>query len=90
MISGFAGKTSGAFTAEPFDVFKALGEQGVENFEFGMPVLPSTTATTNNVSYNVSVNAGVGTNGTNVGKAIVEEILRFERASGNVWTRAAV
>lgn len=87
---GFVGKTSGAFTAEPFDVFKALGEQGVENFEFGMPVLPSTTATTNNVSYNVSVNAGVGTNGTNVGKAIVEEILRFERASGNVWTRAAV
>jgi hypothetical protein len=90
MISGSAGKTSGAFTAEPFDVFKALGEQGVQNFEFGMPVLPSTTATTNNVSYNVSVNAGVGTNGTNVGKAIVEEILRFERASGNVWTRAAV
>jgi hypothetical protein len=90
MISGFAGKTSGAFTAEPFDVFKALGERGVENFEFGMPTLPSTSATTNNVSYNVSVNAGVGTNGTNVGKAIVEEILRFERASGNVWTRAAV
>jgi hypothetical protein len=90
MISGSAGKTSGAFTAEPFDVFKALGEQGVDNFEFGMPLIPSTSATTNNVSYNVSVNAGVGTNGTNVGKAIVEEILRFERASGNVWTRAAV
>jgi phage-related protein len=39
-------------------------------------------------TYNINVNAGMGTDGTNVGRQIVDEILRFERASGRVFVRA--
>jgi hypothetical protein len=55
----------------------------------GISILPSSGATnaTNN-TYNVNVNAGMGTDGTNVGRQIVDEILRFERASGRVFVRA--
>jgi hypothetical protein len=55
----------------------------------GISILPSSgsTSATNN-TYNVNVNAGMGTDGTNVGRQIVDEILRFERASGRVFVRA--
>jgi len=42
--------------------------------------------TTNNI--NITVNAGMGTDGQRVGQQIVDEILKFERNSGRVFARA--
>lgn len=39
-------------------------------------------------SINVTVNAGIGTDGTRVGQLIVDEIKKFERSSGPVFARA--
>ena len=38
--------------------------------------------------YNITVNAGIGTNGQEVGKQIVEAIKKFERSSGPVFAKA--
>jgi phage-related protein len=37
---------------------------------------------------NITVNAGMGTDGARIGEQIVNEILRFERTSGKVFARA--
>jgi hypothetical protein len=47
--------------------------------------MPSSSAT--NV-YNINVNAGMGTNGAQVGKEIVDAIKRFEKTSGPVFASA--
>lgn len=39
-------------------------------------------------TYNITVNAGIGTNGAQVGEAIINAIRRYERASGPVFARA--
>lgn len=39
-------------------------------------------------TYNITVNAGMGTDGNRVGQMIVDEILKFERTSGKVFARA--
>jgi hypothetical protein len=38
--------------------------------------------------YNITVNAGIGTNGTQVGREIVDAIKRYERTSGPVFASA--
>jgi hypothetical protein len=38
--------------------------------------------------YNITVNAGIGPNGQEVGKQIVEAIKKFERSSGPVFAKA--
>jgi len=38
-------------------------------------------------TYNVTVNAGMGTNGGDVGRQVVEAIRRFERANGSGWRK---
>ena len=42
----------------------------------------------NQNTYNINVNAGMGANGTEIGRKIVDEILRYERSSGRVFARA--
>jgi hypothetical protein len=37
--------------------------------------------------YNITVNAGIGTSGPEVGKQIVDAIRKFERSSGPVFQR---
>jgi hypothetical protein len=39
-------------------------------------------------TFNIVVNAGVGTNGAQVGSQIVEAIKKYERTSGQVFARA--
>jgi hypothetical protein len=39
-------------------------------------------------TYNVTVNAGLGADGNKIGQAIVDQILKFERSSGQVFARA--
>jgi hypothetical protein len=38
-------------------------------------------------TYNITVNAGIGTNGAQVGREIVEAIRKYERSSGQVFVR---
>jgi len=37
---------------------------------------------------NITINAGMGADGTDIGRKIVEEIVRYERGSGRVFARA--
>lgn len=39
------------------------------------------------VTFNITVNAGMGSDGQDIGRKIVDEILRFERSSGKVFAR---
>ena len=39
-------------------------------------------------TYNITVNAGLGTNGSQVGREIVDAIKKYERASGPVFASA--
>lgn len=41
-----------------------------------------------NVTYNITVNAGMGADGQDLGRVIVDQILRYERSSGRVFARA--
>jgi phage-related protein len=40
------------------------------------------------VNYNITVNAGMGSDGSDIGRQIVDQILRYERSSGRVFARA--
>jgi len=60
-----------------------IGEAGPEAV---VPLNRSNTPAGN--TYNINVNAGMGTNGTQVGKEIVDAIKRFEKASGPVFASA--
>lgn len=61
-----------------------IGEAGPE------AVIPLTGSKSGSMgtTYNITVNAGVGTDGQNVGRQIVEAIKKYERASGQVFARA--
>jgi len=39
-------------------------------------------------TFNITVNAGIGADGAEIGRKIVDEILRYERSSGRVFARA--
>jgi hypothetical protein len=39
-------------------------------------------------TYNITVNAGIGTSGSQVGREIVDAIKKYERASGPVFASA--
>jgi hypothetical protein len=67
-----------------------VGENGPELF---MPDVNG-SITPNNESkklggnvYNITVNAGIGTSGAQVGQQIVDAIRKYERSSGQVFAR---
>ena len=68
-----------------------VGERGPELF---MPstsgkIVPNNQTRTGSVNnFNITVNAGIGTNPTQVGKEIVDAIKRFEKTSGPVFASA--
>jgi TP901 family phage tail tape measure protein len=66
-----------------------VGEMGPELFT---PASGGGTITANNrmggASINITVNAGMGANGTQIGAEIVKAIKRYERASGPVFASA--
>lgn len=51
-----------------------------------LPVTSNSKSVAN--SYAITVNAGMGTDGNRVGQIIVDEIIKFERSSGQVFARA--
>jgi LysM repeat protein len=61
-----------------------IGEAGPE------AIVPLTGKSSKSIgtTYNITVNAGIGTNGSQVGKEIVDAIKRFERSSGPVFASA--
>ena len=59
-----------------------IGEAGAE------AVVPLNKMGKSGATYNITVNAGMGTNGAQVGKEIVDAIKRYERASGPVFASA--
>jgi phage-related protein len=59
-----------------------IGEAGPE------AVIPLDRFDKMGATYNITVNAGIGTNGTEVGREIVAAIKRYERSSGRVFAGA--
>ena len=61
-----------------------IGEAGPE------AIVPLTGKSSKSIgtTYNITVNAGIGTNGSQVGKDIVDAIKRYERSSGPVFASA--
>lgn len=51
-------------------------------------VVPLKPGMTMGSTYNVTVNAGIGTDGARVGEAVVKAIRQYERSSGPVFARA--
>ena len=56
-----------------------IGEAGPE------AVIPLSRLNKTGGTYNITVNAGMGANGTQIGKEIVDAIKRYERSSGPVF-----
>jgi hypothetical protein len=59
-----------------------VGEAGPE------AIIPLSKANRMGNTYNITVNAGMGTNGAQLGAEIVSAIKRYERTSGPVFAKA--
>lgn len=59
-----------------------VGEAGPE------AIIPLNKAGSMGSNYNITVNAGMGADGTRIGEQIIKEIKRYERQSGPVFARA--
>ena len=93
------GQAKGGYTAQPG--FSWVGERGPELLSMpkGATVTPipqhmraenmmGANGGGTNVTYSINVNAGMGTNGTQVGQEIIKAISQFERGNGRVFARA--
>jgi phage-related protein len=76
----------GIVMPQPGGVLANLAEAGRP--EAVIPLDRSGDFGSTNNNYNITVNAGMGADGTRIGEQIVNEILRFERSSGRVFARA--
>jgi LysM repeat protein len=68
-----------------------VGERGPELFmpNTGGKIIPNNQTKTGSVNnFNITINAGIGTNPTQVGKEIVDAIKKFEKTSGPVFASA--
>lgn len=65
-----------------------IGEAGQAEAVMPLSWLEGQLGGTGDTVINVTVHAGVGTDGRSVGRQIVDEIRKYERASGQVWVRA--
>ena len=75
------GLANGGIVTRP--TIAMIGEKGAE------AVVPLNRASgIGGTSYTINVSAGIGTNGAEVGKQIVEAIKKFERSSGPVFAKA--
>lgn len=76
----------GIVMPQPGGVLANLAEAGRP--EAVIPLDRSGEFGTTNNNYSITVNAGMGADGTRIGEQIVNEILKFERSSGRVFARA--
>jgi hypothetical protein len=78
----------GIVKARPGGMLGLIGEAGRDEAVIPLDRYGNLTYGGGGSTYNITVNAGMGTDGTTVGRKIVDEILRFERSSGRVFARA--
>jgi len=89
---GFA--TGGVVMPQPGGVFGRLAEVGQPEVVIPLAQLDSmlsegaTKSTSKKAVYNITVNAGMGSNGAQIGEQIVTAIKRYERTSGPVFASA--
>ncbi len=76
----------GIVMPQPGGVLANLAEAGRPEAVIPLDRLSNLGGTQN--TYNINVNAGMGANGTEIGRKIVDEIIRYERSSGRVFARA--
>jgi TP901 family phage tail tape measure protein len=63
-------------------------ETGLSSMGAPIPLTGGSGGGGNTMQLNVTVNAGMGADGQDIGRKIVDEIIRFERSSGRVFARA--
>lgn len=63
-------------------------EGGLSNMGAPIPLSAPSGGSQGTMQLNVTVNAGMGADGGDIGRKIVDEIIRFERSSGRVFARA--
>jgi len=84
-VPGFA--EGGIVLPTPGGTLAIIGEAGQSEAVIPLDRLDAMMARgSGNIS--ITVNAGMGTDGQDVGRKIVDEIIRYERASGRVFARA--
>jgi TP901 family phage tail tape measure protein len=66
----------------------ATAENNMSGLSAPMPILGASQGSSGGMTLNLTVNAGMGADGADIGRKIVDEILRFERSSGKVFARA--
>lgn len=77
---GVPAMADGGMVSSP--TFALIGEAGPE------AVVPLDQLGRGGATYNITVNAGIGTNGSQVGEQILSAIRAYERTSGPVFARA--
>lgn len=65
-----------------------IGEAGQAEAVIPLDRLNSMMSGGGGRNFSITVNAGMGADGTRIGQTIVDEILKFERSSGKVFARA--
>jgi len=73
----------GIVKARPGGIIANIGEAGYDE-----AVVPLRSGMGLGATYNITVNAGMGTDGARVGEQIVSAIRKYERVSGPVFARA--
>ena len=63
-------------------------EGGLSSMGAPIPLTGGSSGGGNTMQLNVTVNAGMGADGQDIGRKIVDEIIKFERSSGRVFARA--
>jgi hypothetical protein len=87
----YPGQAEGGTTIRPG--LSWVGENGPELMQMprGASIIPLDRISSNgsgSTTVNVNVNAGMGANGPAIGRAIVDEIKKYERVSGKVFVSA--
>jgi len=75
----------GIVMPQPGGVFANIAEAGKPEAVIPLDRLGSFGASNN---YNITVNAGMGADGSDIGRQIVDAIVKYERGSGRVFARA--
>jgi TP901 family phage tail tape measure protein len=78
----------GVVMPRPGGTLGVIGEAGQAEAVIPLDRLNSMMSGGGGRNFSITVNAGMGADGTRIGEQIVNEILRFERSSGRVFARA--
>jgi TP901 family phage tail tape measure protein len=66
----------------------ATAESNLSGLSAPMPIMSGSQSGVSPMTVNLTVNAGMGADGGEIGRLIVDQIIRYERSSGRVFARA--